>query len=199
MISETKAEQAVVNLSTLMARVAGFAILITAIIIFVEVVVRKLFSESVIGADEISGYVLAISVTWGLSLALVRKAHVRIDVLYAILPRGVGGILDIAAVASLLIFGSLTAWYATKLMMTNAKVGAVSNTLMEVPLVLPQTLWVAGLWIFNAVCVVMIVLLVRAFFRGDLARVRSLAGIRGAEEEAREEAEFLQQSDDGKG
>lgn len=189
MISETKVERTVFGLSTLMARIAGFAILAMAILIFVEVVARKLFRTSLLGADELSGYVLAISVSWGISLALVRKAHVRIDVLYALFPRRIGALLDILAILALLAFCCLTAWYATKLLMINANVGAVSNTSMEVPLVIPQSIWVAGFWIFNAICVVMSALLIKAYFRGDMERIQSLAGIRGVEEEALKEAD----------
>ncbi len=186
-----KLERAVTSLSTLLARAAGFAILGSALTIAIEVLARRLFSTSLIGADEISGYVLAIAVTWGASLAIIRRAHVRIDILHHQLPGRWAAALDLLALAAMLAFTLLLAWYATRLLSTNIGVGAVSNTPMEVPMWIPQSLWVAGLWIFAAVTAVLILLTARAIFKRDLDRAQRLAGVRGALEEAREEADAL--------
>jgi len=71
--------------------------------IAVEVLARKLFTVSLVGADEISGYVLAVSITWGASLAIVRRAHVRIDLLHNRLPSLWAGVLDILALLASLV------------------------------------------------------------------------------------------------
>ena len=186
-----KLERAVTSLSTLLARAAGFAILGSALMIAIEVLARRLFSTSLIGADEISGYVLAIAVTWGASLAIIRRAHVRIDILHHQLPRPWAATLDLLALVAMLAFTLLFAWYATRLLSTNIGVGAVSNTQMEVPMWIPQSLWVAGLWIFAAVTSVLILLTLRAVFKRDLDYAQRLAGVRGALEETHEEADAL--------
>ena len=186
-----KLERAITSLSTLLARAAGFAILGSALMIAVEVLARRLFATSLIGADEISGYVLAIAVTWGASLAIIRRAHVRIDILHHQLPRPWAAALDILALVAMLAFTLLLAWYATRLLGTNIGVGAVSNTPMQVPMWIPQSLWVAGLWVFAAVTSVLIVLTVRTLIGRDLDHAQRLAGIRGALDEAREEADAL--------
>ena len=178
-------------LSTLLARTAGFAILGSALMIAVEVLARRLFSTSLIGADEISGYVLAIAVTWGASLAIIRRAHVRIDILHHQLPRPWAALLDLLALFAMLAFTLLLAWYATRLLSTNIIVGAVSNTPMEVPMWIPQSLWVVGLWIFAAVTSVLIALTARSLLRRNLDHAQRLAGVRGALEEMREEADAL--------
>lgn len=176
------------TLSTLLARMAGFAILGSALMIAVEVLARRLFSTSLIGADEISGYVLAIAVTWGASLAIIRRAHVRIDIVHHQLPRPWAALLDLLALLAMLAFTLLLAWYATRLLGTNFSVGAVSNTPMEVPMWIPQSLWVAGLWIFAAVTSLLILLTVRAIFKRDLDHAQRLAGMRGALEDVTEDA-----------
>ncbi|MEM8951471.1 MAG: TRAP transporter small permease [Pseudomonadota bacterium] len=178
-------------LSTLLARIAGFAILGAALMIAAEVLARRLFSTSLIGADEISGYVLAITVTWGASLAIIRRAHVRIDIVHHQLPRAWAAALDLLALVAMLAFTLLLAWYATRLLATNISVGAVSNTQMEVPMWIPQSLWVAGLWVFALVTSVLIMLTIRALLRRDLHHAQRLAGVRGALEEAREEGHSL--------
>ncbi|MEM7696220.1 MAG: TRAP transporter small permease [Pseudomonadota bacterium] len=175
------------RLSRLLARIAGFAILGSALMITVEVVARKLFATSLIGADEISGYILAITVTWGASLALIRRAHVRIDVVHAQVPAALRSVLDLVALVSLLSVTLLFAWFATRLLRTNIRTGAVSNTPMEVPMWIPQSLWVAGWWVFAAVTLIVIVATVGALIRRDLPAAQKLSGVRGALEEAGEE------------
>ncbi len=176
-----------------MARISGAAILLCTVLIFIEVIARKVFNVSLWGADEISGYVLAITVTWGAPFALVRRAHVRIDILHAQLPRAFQAVFDIIALLSMLGFACLLAWFATQLLRTNIRFGAVSNTQMELPLWIPQSLWVFGLWVFVATCVVLIVLAVASLFRRDFADVSRVAGLRGAMEEAREETHVLKE------
>ena len=142
---------------------------------------------SIVGADEIAGYVLAASVTWGASLALIRRAHVRIDVLHARFPPRVRAALDLLALLSMLGLTLLFAWYATRLLRTSIRTGAVSNTPMEIPMWIPQSLWVAGFWVFATITVVLLGVAVRALILGDVARVHRIAGVRGALEEASEE------------
>lgn len=179
---------ATVAISTIMARIAGFAILGSALMIAAEVIARKRFGVTLVGADEIAGYVLAVSVTWGASLALVRRAHVRIDILHAQAPRAVAAALDLLALLSMLVFTCLLGWFATQLLATNIRVGAVSNTGMETPLWIPQLLWVVGIWAFAAVTIALILMTAVALARRDIDRARRLAGVRGALEEAQQEA-----------
>ncbi|MDJ0686783.1 MAG: TRAP transporter small permease [Alphaproteobacteria bacterium] len=175
------------RLSTLFARIAGFAVLGCVVIITVEVLIRKTFNISIVGADEISGYVLAISVTWGASLALIRRAHVRIDVVQARMPARVRAAFDLLALFSMLLLSVFFAWYATNLLRTNIRTGAISNTHMEIPLWIPQSLWVAGFWVFAAVILIVIPATVRALMGRDSSAAHRIAGVRGAMEEAAEE------------
>ncbi|MBO6512073.1 MAG: TRAP transporter small permease subunit, partial [Roseibium sp.] len=46
----------------------------------IEIVARRL-GGSLGGVDEISGYVMAVTTSWGISYALTEQAHVRIDLL----------------------------------------------------------------------------------------------------------------------
>ena len=64
----------------------GALVAISALLISVDVLLRKVFSTSLGGASEISGYVLAVSTTWALALALLDRSHIRIDSLYMLLP-----------------------------------------------------------------------------------------------------------------
>ena len=74
------------KISQVAAWCSGLLLFLAAIMIAVEVILRKAFAYSIGGADELSSYALAISCTWGFSYALFRKSHIRIDVLYSRLP-----------------------------------------------------------------------------------------------------------------
>ena len=71
-----------------LAVAAGWTLLALAILVTFETIVRKFFGFSIQGADEIGGYVLAISSSIGFCYALVMRAHIRIDLLLSRLLSG---------------------------------------------------------------------------------------------------------------
>jgi TRAP-type C4-dicarboxylate transport system permease small subunit len=167
----------------------GALVALSAAMISVDVLTRKLFSVTFGSSSEISGYVLAIGTTWSLALALLDRAHVRIDSLYVLLPPRVGAVLDLVALASFMVFGGLTAWQGTKVFMQSASVGAHSLTPLSTPLAVPQFLWAAGFVMF---VLVMLLLAARAagiLVRGRLADVPRLLGPLTAEQEVEEAME----------
>ena len=90
----------------------GGLILAAALLVSVDVTLRKLASATLGGADELSGYALAIGSTWTLAFVLLERGHVRIDALYHALPRSGGGCCDLLAIVALLASSSsLIAWH----------------------------------------------------------------------------------------
>ncbi|MDP3241857.1 MAG: TRAP transporter small permease subunit, partial [Reyranella sp.] len=57
----------------------GALVLLAAVLIGIDVLMRKFLALSIGGADELAGYSLAIGTTWGLGAALLDRAHIRID------------------------------------------------------------------------------------------------------------------------
>ena len=68
----------------------GALVLLAAILIGIDVLMRKFLARSIGGADELAGYALAIGTAWGLGAALLDRAHIRIDSLYMLFPAGCG-------------------------------------------------------------------------------------------------------------
>jgi len=170
-----------------MARACGFTLLISVVMISAEVLCRRLLGVSLVGADELSGYVLAIIVTWGCSLAIIRRAHVRIDILHAQLPRMGQAALDLLALLAMAAFAFFLAWFATGLFENSWRTGAVSNSQMQIPRWIPHGLWAAGFWVFGVVTVLLILEYLLALSNRDWDRARLVAGVRGAKEEAQTE------------
>lgn len=141
---------------------AGYAVLGCAVLIGLEIVLRKLFSVSLQGTDEISGYVLVVTFAWTAAWALFRDAHIRIDIVSSRLPPGPRRLFDLLALASLVGVAILLAWQAIGVLAESLRLGSVSNTPLRVPLWLPQGLWFVGLVGFAlAAAILLIARLVR--------------------------------------
>ena len=61
------------------ALLGGLMLLASAVFVSAEVLARKFLAVSLDGANEMSGYAMAISSAWAFSYALYERAHIRID------------------------------------------------------------------------------------------------------------------------
>jgi TRAP-type C4-dicarboxylate transport system permease small subunit len=174
------------------ARVAvisgGAMIFAAALLVSFDVVTRKLFGMSLGGADELSGYALAISTTWGFAFVLLARGNVRVDALYQRLPPRMRGVLDLVGLSALALFAIPLARHGYTVLQTSWELEALSNTPLKTPLWIPQALWVAGLVLFAVVLVVLLLRAAMALVQGDAATLQRLAGARSIEEEAADEA-----------
>lgn len=170
----------------------GCGLLIAAsFLIGIDVVIRKLFNLSIGGADELSGYALAIGSAWALAHGLLERAHVRIDSFYVVLPRWVRAALDVFGLAIFLAFMALVAWRAFGVFSESVKLDAHSMSPIATPLVYPQAFWVAGLVFFVAVGALILARILVAFATGDAATVQRLAGSRTVTEDIEQETQHL--------
>src|SRR5205809_8127238 len=89
----------------------GALVLLAAVLIGIDVLMRKYLDRSIGGADELAGYSLAIGTAWGLAAALLDRAHIRIDSLYVFFPQKIRLALDALAPVLLGGFFALVAWH----------------------------------------------------------------------------------------
>jgi len=180
-----------------MVWVGGALLLTAAATVSVDVIVRKAFRLSLGGADELSGYAFAIGVAWALPFALLQRANIRIDALYARLPARIAAVLDVVALIALAVFVSVLTRYAWEVVGGSWNLNAHSNSQLAVPLWIPQGIWFFGLVLFLLTVLLLGLRTVLALASGDLAQVRQLAGARGIEEESAEEAAYSRSLRDG--
>ncbi|WP_020407193.1 TRAP transporter small permease subunit [Hahella ganghwensis] len=176
-----------VKLSRISAWVGGGLLLLSAAITTVDVILRKLFNISMGGSDEIAGYILAITTSWGLSFALLSRANIRIDALYARLPGKLTIWLDMLGLILVGAFMSFVTWFAIGVWFESVSVGATANTPLQTPLMIPQGLWAAGFIIFMCVLLILLTRVLVLLWRGDHKEVSAIAGIRTVEEEVHDE------------
>ena len=126
----------------------GYACLGLSFLIVFEILARKLFNHSLQGVDEIGGYVVAITGTFGMALAAVERAHTRIDVLLLRLPRRVQAALNLIAYVALGLGAAFMGYMGWRTLDDSLTFGSVSSSPLQVPLWIPQSLWMAGLCVF---------------------------------------------------
>jgi TRAP-type C4-dicarboxylate transport system permease small subunit len=165
----------------------GLLILAAALLVSVDVTLRKLANTTLGGADELSGYALAIGSTWSFAFVLLARGHVRIDALYQLLPRKLAAACDLIAIAALLVFASLIAWHGAGVLAQSWQLGARSNSSLAVPLAVPQALWWVGYAGFVVCAALLLLRALAAMWIGDLATANRLIGARSIAEEAADE------------
>lgn len=175
----------------------GALILAAAVIIGIDVLMRKLFTASIGGADELAGYALAIGTAWGLGAALVDRAHIRIDSLYILFPQKLRLALDVAALVLFVAFFAIMTWYGLGVLEQSWTSGSRSQSALEIPTVIPQLLWMLGMLGFVIVGVLLLLYALQLGLRGDLSGMGRAIGTRSAEEEIEDEIRDLESRRDG--
>jgi TRAP-type C4-dicarboxylate transport system permease small subunit len=169
----------------------GALVLLAAVLIGIDVLMRKFLDRSIGGADELAGYSLAIGTTWGLGAALLDRAHIRIDSLYVLFPQKLRLVLDTLAIVLFVGFFALTLWHGLGVVSQSWTSASRSQSALETPTVIPQILWIAGLAAFVVVSVVLLVQALRLGAAGDLHGMARLISTRSAEEEVEDEIRDL--------
>jgi TRAP-type C4-dicarboxylate transport system permease small subunit len=171
----------------------GALVLLAAVLIGIDVVMRKFFSASIGGADELAGYALALGTSWALAAALVERAHIRIDSLYVLFPRRLRFALDVVGLVLLLAFFGLIAWHGYSVVEQSWTAGSRSQSALQTPVVLPQFIWLLGLVVFLAIGILLLVHAVVLAAHGEHSAVAKLVSTRSAEEEVDDEIRDLQE------
>jgi TRAP-type C4-dicarboxylate transport system permease small subunit len=180
------------RLSQVVVWIGGALLIFAALMTTVDVVLRKVLNWSFGGADEIAGYMFAISTAFAMSFALLQRTHVRIDALYTILPPRVRTTLDILAFVMLASFLGLITERAFAVWWGSYESSSVSVTPLVTPLAVPQGFWFAGFVFVMMVIALLALRIVIAAVQRDWVRIAQLVGARGLDEEVEEERRAAQ-------
>lgn len=171
----------------------GALILLAAVLIGVDVTLRKFFNASIGGADELAGYALALGTAWSLGAALLDRAHIRIDSLYTHFPRWLRLALDFAGIALLVAFFGLIARHGWSVAQQSWVSGSRSQSALATPTVIPQSLWLLGLALFFVIGLALLAHAVALIARGNAAAAAQAISTRSAVEEVEEEIRDLKE------
>ncbi len=175
------------TISRLSAWLGGIALMGTALMIGTDLILRKTIGLSMGGADEIAGYVLAIVSTWAFPIALLKRSHIRVDILYSRLKPKTRPWLDLLALSCMAIFVSTLLFHSWGVLWDSIQYRSVSTTPLQIPQWVPQSVWFAG-YVFFALTIVVLACASLAHLRHQRwASITALIGINSVEEEIQEE------------
>jgi len=163
-----------------------------SLVVAVETVMRKLFNVSLQGADELGGYALAVGATIAVSMALLGRNHIRVDVFHDRFPASLQTILNWLSALSLAAFAGLLSWLAWFVIQDSRSYQSVSQTPWATPLMYPQTAWLAGLMVFGALAVGISLYASFLLLTGRASELNALLHPRTTREELKEELDDLQ-------
>jgi TRAP-type C4-dicarboxylate transport system permease small subunit len=175
------------RLEVIGAWVFGAIFVLLSLAVAVEVTMRKVLNVSLQGVDELGGYALAIGAGVSFALALVARAHIRIDLVHERLPRGLRIVLNLVAVASLAVTAGMLpilAWFALS---DSISMNSTAQTPWATPLRYPQAVWFAVLAVFAIVAIVSLLRALGLVLRGRSDLIERDYGPKGTREELQEE------------
>lgn len=149
------------------AIVCGYAVLLLALAVSVEIVSRKLFSHSFPGTDDIGGYVLAIIAVIGASYTMAKRGHTRVDIFLVRMPPSWQRVLNLLAMVSMAAFAIFAAWRGSNVLLESIEFQSVASNPLQTPLWQPQLLWLIGLVLFAVISLAYALHALLLFVRGD--------------------------------
>jgi TRAP-type C4-dicarboxylate transport system permease small subunit len=131
-----------------LAILSGWWLIALSFLTVAEILLRKFFSISLQGVDEIGGYTTAIVSAFGFASALMIKAHTRVDFLLGRMPALLRAVLNATAYALLAGMAIYGAWRGWSVLEESIEFQAHANSPLQTPLWLPQGAWMIGLVLF---------------------------------------------------
>jgi TRAP-type C4-dicarboxylate transport system permease small subunit len=186
-----KAADLKTRIETVLATVFGAIFLGLAAIVTTETAARKLFNVSLQGADELGGYALAVGSTLAFSLALMGRNHIRVDVFHEWFSARAQALLNWISIVLLAAFALFIAWVAFKVIGDTMAYRSTAQTPWATPLIIPQSVWYAGLVIFALIACGFALRATRLLLAGDIATLNSDFHPKSAKEELKEELDDL--------
>jgi C4-dicarboxylate transporter DctQ subunit len=124
--------------------VGGIFLSLSVTLVVAEIIGRRFFSHSMVGSDEIAAFAVIWSVFFTASLAVKKNIHVRIDVIFTLVPPQVGRYLDAAGTVLSLMFTSYLTWSGYALVRESWMFGEVTMTMLRLPLWIPHLIMPIG-------------------------------------------------------
>jgi TRAP-type mannitol/chloroaromatic compound transport system permease small subunit len=174
------------RLAGLMNRAAGWLYVVCAFFVTFDVIGRKFFGISSKATVELTGYMLAFGIAWGLTDALATRAHIRVDVLVTRLPVRLRVYMHALALGFLAVLSFFLVWRCWAVVHDSWLFGARDSSALTTPLIIPQGLWALGITVFFLLALVMLLEVVVSLVLGQAERVDRLLGPRTVDEETAE-------------
>ena len=132
------------RLYLLLGYLCGAELLLLAFFITYQAIARNLNGPVAPGSGAMSGYVLAMAVTWGLAYSLRSGAQVRIDVLLPRMGPRLRAISDFLALMGIAFLGYVITWKMWETVISDYQRGTLSIDYPLTPLFIPKIVIALG-------------------------------------------------------
>lgn len=161
----------------------GAIMILLSFAIAIETILRKFFSLSLGGIDEIGGYAVAIVAPLAFLVTASEQAHIRINVLHAKLSLGARAFLNVAATVSLALLALFLLYFTVETVRETLAYRSIAQTPWATPLIYPQAVWLCAMLVFAAGATMLAGRAVLLLARGELKVLDRRFGPGSAEEE----------------
>ena len=107
---------------------------VMSVLIFVQVIMRYVFNNSLSWSEELSRYLLIWMVNIGISYAVKKKCHVRITALDTVLSPKAKKVLEIISSMLVLVFAGTVTYLGYLVAAFNIKMGQMSQAMEFLPM-----------------------------------------------------------------
>lgn len=161
----------------------GAIMILLSFAIAAETILRKFFSLSLGGIDEIGGYAVAIVAPLAFLVTALEQAHIRINILHAKLSLGARAFLNAASAVSLALLALFLLYFTVQTVRETLAYNSIAQTPWATPLIYPQTIWLCAMLVFAAGATVLAARSVLLLARGEFKVLDRRFGPGSAEEE----------------
>lgn len=179
------------RLALLLMLLGGGLFFAATLLIVGDVIARNFLGFSTRSTIELSGYFLAIGISWSLAGVLARRAHIRIDLLVRMLPARPRAFAHLMAFCLLGIFAAFLTYGAYTLVDESLMFNATDISALRAPLWIPQTLWGVGLAFFLVSVLLRTLDILLLIIAGRFDDIDHIAGARNDMDEAEETLEAI--------
>ena len=145
----------------------GTIMIALSVTIVAEILLRKFFSFSLGGVDELGGYAVAIVAPLAFLVAAADSAHIRINLLHARLPLRLRAVLNVAAALSLALLALFLLYFTVQTVRDTLDYRSIAQTPWATPLIYPQSVWLVAMAVFALGMLVLSLRAVLLLVRGD--------------------------------
>ncbi len=169
----------------------GIMMILLSLAITAETLLRKFFSYSLGGIDELGGYAIAIAAPLAFTVALVENAHIRINQVTSLMPRTVQAALNGLSAVSMALLAGYFFYFTVDTVIDTQTYQSIAQTPWATPLIYPQSVWLVAMATFPLAATVFAARAVLLMGRGDWRTLNRQYGAISAQEELQAELDDL--------
>lgn len=167
--------------------VFGILMLLLALAVTAETLLRKFFSVSLGGMDELGGYAMAVCAPLAFTVALIERAHIRISLFQVRMSLKAQALTNALSALSLGLLSVYLFYFTWVTLLETQSYHSTAQTPWATPLVYPQSVWLVAMGVFAIAAITLCLQAMRLLFRADWAALNTQFGADSVTEELKSE------------